>query len=211
MAEGKFAKACPKLEESQRLDPAPGTQFKLGECFEQVGRTADTWALFLNVAAAAKSAGMPDPRRIARDRATALEPKLAKLVIVVTSPPPGIEVTRDGVAVGAAQWGSAVALDPGLHPITASAPGKEPWKGEVNVGEGGATVTVPMLLDAAAKPALETTAPPPEPKKGLGTQRTLALVAAGVGVVGVGIGSVFGLADRFEAERRGEPLHGQRV
>src|SRR4051794_26464548 len=60
VADGKFADACPKFEESQRLDPAPGTQFNLAECYEHIGRTASAWALFLGVAQLAKSAGMQD-------------------------------------------------------------------------------------------------------------------------------------------------------
>src|SRR6185369_5679854 len=54
---GKFAEACPKLEESQRLDPAMGTQFFLAGCYEKTGRPTSAWSLFLEVAAAAKAAG----------------------------------------------------------------------------------------------------------------------------------------------------------
>jgi hypothetical protein len=199
MGEGNYGEACPKFEESQRLDPAPGTQFNLGECYEHIGRTASAWALFLNVAAAAKSANMPDREKVARDRAAALEPKLPKLVILVPSPAPGLEVKRDGVLVGQAQYGSSVAIDPGKHPVTASAPGKEPWSTTVDVGPDGATISVPALTDAVVKPvapAADFEASVPERgQRGLGSQRTLALVAAGVGVVGLGVGSVFGLKD----------------
>src|SRR6516164_3682204 len=45
-----FVQACPKLEESQRLDPSPATEFHLADCYEQVGRTASAWAAFLEVA-----------------------------------------------------------------------------------------------------------------------------------------------------------------
>lgn len=196
MAEGKHAMACPKFEESQRLDPAPGTQFNLGECYEHVGRTASAWALFLNVAAAAKSANMADREKLARERAAALEPKLAKLTIVVPTPTPGLEIKRDGVVVGPAQYGSAFPIDPGSHPITASAPGKATWTSSVDVAaEGKASVSIPALADAVATPP-PATAPPQEEQRGLGTQKTLALVAAGVGVVGLGVGTVFGLKDK---------------
>lgn len=194
MTDGRFAEACPKLEESNRLDPAPGTEFRLAECYEQVGRTASAWALFLNVAAAARSASMPDREQIARDRAGALEAKLSKLIITVDAPVPDLEVKRDGVVVGKAQWGTPLAIDPGKHPVTASAPGKKPWETTVDVGTGVATVKVPALADAQAAPVSPGEgAPAAQPSSGLGTQRTIALAAAGVGVVGLGVGTVFGL------------------
>ena len=37
---GDYAAACPKLEASQKLEPAVGTQFNLADCYEHVGRTA---------------------------------------------------------------------------------------------------------------------------------------------------------------------------
>jgi hypothetical protein len=193
MADGNYADACPKLEESNRLDPAPGTEFKLGECYEHVGRTASAWALFLNVAAAAKSAGLADREKVARDRAAELQPKLVKLTITVQSQAQGIEVKRDGVVVGRGGWGSGVALDPGSHVVSATAPGKAPWEQKVVVGSESLTVTVPELTDAAASPATPETPAGDQGGSSWGTQKTLAVVAAGVGVVGIGIGSIFGL------------------
>src|SRR5580698_2604369 len=80
---GKFAEACPKLEESQRLDPAMGTQFFLAGCYEKTGRPTSAWSLFLEVAGAAKAAGNTVRETTARARAAALEPRLPRLRIVV--------------------------------------------------------------------------------------------------------------------------------
>src|ERR1700691_908594 len=76
MKAGKSAEACPKLEESQRLDPAMGTQFFLAVCYESTGRPTSAWSLFLEVANAAKAAGNTVRETTARARAAALEPKL---------------------------------------------------------------------------------------------------------------------------------------
>src|SRR5438067_2494545 len=68
MNENKFAEACPKLEESLRLDPGLGTQFNLADCNEHIGKITTAWAGFLEVAALAKAANQPDRDKLARKR-----------------------------------------------------------------------------------------------------------------------------------------------
>src|SRR5688572_9040069 len=142
VAEKRFEEACPKFEESLRLDHGMGTQFNLAFCWEQLGRTASAWALFLDVAAAARAGNQPQRESAARERASALESKLSRLTINVAVPSEGMEITRDGVPVGKASWGIAVPIDPGTHTLKASAPGKEPWSEEITVASSAARVSV---------------------------------------------------------------------
>src|SRR6516165_8666630 len=57
VAAGQYSSACPKFEESYRLDPGIGTNFNLADCYEHTGRIASAWARFLDVAASTRAAG----------------------------------------------------------------------------------------------------------------------------------------------------------
>jgi tetratricopeptide (TPR) repeat protein len=65
MSEGKYADACPKLEESQRLDPADGTLLNLATCYEHLGDTAKACTTF---AAALKSLRAKSPVAVPREK-----------------------------------------------------------------------------------------------------------------------------------------------
>lgn len=217
MKDGNFATACPKLEESNRLDKSVSTEFHLADCYEHVGRTASAWALFLQVASESKAQGRNDGEQLARDRAAALAPKVAHLTVNVpaASRADGLELKRDGEALGQGQWNTAVPIDAGKHVIAASAPGRQPWETNVEVADGKtASVDVPALEQAAAPPPSATpatTAPAPsgapaaangsvstvpgsdQPSGGSG-RKTIALVVGGAGVVALGVGGFFGLS-----------------
>jgi serine/threonine-protein kinase len=208
MSAGKFAEACPKLAESQKLDPGVGTQFNLADCYEKIGQTASAWAGFLEAASAAKSMGQADREKVARDRAAALAPRLSKLTITSTEAATlaGLEIKRDGAPVGRALWGTAIAVDPGSHVIEATAPGKKGWQttAKIEGDKASVVVSIPPLEDA---PVQAQTAPKPEGERtsveltsdGSG-RRTLGIVVAGVGVVGLGIATGFALAARANNE-----------
>src|SRR4051794_7984624 len=84
MERGLFDEACPRLEEAVRLAPtAVGAKLRLGECYEGQRRYASAWTMFLAAEAAAKAAGQTDREQKARDRASALEPRLSRLTVVV--------------------------------------------------------------------------------------------------------------------------------
>jgi hypothetical protein len=188
MAAGRYAEACPKLEASLKLDTGVGTMLNLAECYEKNGQTASAWTEFREAASAARDAGSKDRTDLARARAAALEPKLARLTIAV---PKGqvVDVTRDGTPIESAAFGTPVPIDPGKHAISASAPGKKKWTTSVDV-TGGAQVSVdiPVLADEASQGASIDTS-----KGSSSSQRTLGITAGVIGILGVGAGTVFGL------------------
>jgi serine/threonine-protein kinase len=214
MMQHHYAEACPKLAESQRLAPSGGTLLNLADCYEHTGQTASAWVAWKDAAARANAAGKGDAEKKALARSAALEPGLARLTIAVSSATdiPGLEVKRDGVVVGRAEYGSAIPVDPGAHQIEASAPKKKASSTTIEVApkQTDARVTVALADDASATPValapepapgaigqgMPGAAPPPgrAPPSGSGSaQRVLGIVTLGVGVAGLAVGSVFGL------------------
>lgn len=217
MKSKRFEEACPKLAESQRLDPGIGTQFRLADCYELEGKLASAWAGFLDVASQAAASGQTDREKAARTRAARLAPRLPKLTIVVpqASRVSGLEIERDGADVGEAQWGTAVPVDPGEHQLVVRAPGKRDFTGSVSAREGApATFDVPPLENApgaapvavapvAAVPPpsvpppapVTSPAPPPAPpaEKGSSGPGVLVIGLGALGVVGLAVGTTFGI------------------
>lgn len=209
----RFDDACPKLAESHRMDPATGTLLALALCHEGQGKTASAWTEYSDVAARARSEGNKDRENAARQRAAALEPNLSRLTIRVANESAslqGLEVRRDGVAQPKASWGMAVPVDPGLHVIEASAPGRKLVRLEVKVGASrdnkeaslpalDPAATEPPVAPAATAPTAHSAAPvtPSAPDStapregGASGLRTAGWVVGGLGLVGIGIGSYF--------------------
>jgi hypothetical protein len=195
---GQYSAACPKLEESQRLDPALGTEFNLADCYEHTGRAAEAQHLFRDVASLAHVSGKIAREKDARERAAGLDAQVA--TVHLTGPAiaaPGVEIRRDGIVVAASDLGQRMVLDAGDHLFEAAAPGKKPWRATAHLAPGARVeMTVPDLLDESAPPpplpAPQLPAPTREGSLVSG-QRLWAVVAGGLGVVGLGVGSAFGI------------------
>ncbi|MEN9581472.1 MAG: hypothetical protein RJA70_4481 [Pseudomonadota bacterium] len=212
--------ACPKLEESQRMDPGVGTLLYLADCYRAVGRTASAWATFLQASYEAKDAGQTDRQQIAEEQAQAMKSTLSKIVLRVTSPDSaGLIIRNDGQELGRPLWGSEVPVDPGEHTFEAKADGKKAWTRTVLVAQGpGVTeVQIPMLEDApvavaapvregtsATQPALQqppATALDQDPR---GSSQTtwawVSIAAGGAALAGGGVFSVLAMSDNGRAD-----------
>jgi tetratricopeptide (TPR) repeat protein len=202
--EKKYAEACAKFAESNRLDRGAGTLIHLADCYEKNKQTASAWATWKEAASAAQAINRADWQKLASDRSSKLEPKLAKLTIKVPESVDKLEVTKDGAPFAQATWNTPLPVDVGPHTIEATAPGHKPYKTTANVSKDGEKldVVIPKLEALPADPALATKTEPtkPEPAKpapkeeedGSG-QRAIGYIVAGVGVVGLAVGGVTGL------------------
>ena len=179
MKAGDFAHACPKLEESQRIDPAGGTILNLAYCHEQLGKTATAWAEYHLALTAAREKKRDDRIQVAEEGISRLEPKLSYVVVRVSGDEK-TRVTLDAQELTNASWNVRLPVDPGAHVIRAELPGAEPWSLEIQIGTTPAVkeITVPALVVRKDENAKGTTIT-------VGTP-TSVYVLAGVGVVLVG-------------------------
>ncbi len=209
----RYGEACKKFADSQKLDPGVGTLLNLGRCYKENGQTASAWSTYREAAAQARAVGQTDREELARDEATALEPRLTKLVIEVgpdAAAIPGLEVKRDGGVVPQGLWGVPAPVDPGVRAIDVSAPGRKPLHLEARTEGYGATakVVIPPLelapaaevvpVAAAAPPAADT--PPKAAEDPRKTQRIAGFVVGGVGLVSAGVGTWFLLYANAQSE-----------
>jgi tetratricopeptide (TPR) repeat protein len=156
MAAGKYDEACPKLAQSQQLDPATGTLLNLAACHEKQGKLATAWLEYSDALVAARRDGREDRVQYARERAAELEPKLSRLTLLLApnADAPGLTIELDGTSVGLAVFGVPTPVDPGKHSVRASAPGKKPQIFSIEVAVADQqSLSIPPLEDAPAETA----------------------------------------------------------
>lgn len=192
-----WAGACPMFAESFRLLPKVGSVLNLADCEEQLGKLAEARSHWQQGIDLARSTG--DARRadFAAQRLSRLDTRVPRLTLrLAPGAPPDTTVSRDGVDVGAASLGVGMPVDPGAHTIVTSAPGRAKHAQDVSLKEGEARTLVVAPGDALPAAAAQTPEGATASESSSSTwsgRRTAALVLGGVGVVGLGIGTFFGL------------------
>jgi hypothetical protein len=166
MEAGRYAEACPKFEESQKLEPGMGTLLNLATCNEKLGKSATAWSQFSEAYSILTKETDEQRAAYAKERRDSLATSLSKITIQVPQPSrvTGLVVSLDGVAVGSAAWGVAVPVDPGTHTIKAEAAGYKSWEGKFEISaRANNSVSVPTLQKAAGAPAAQPNQSSPQP------------------------------------------------
>jgi hypothetical protein len=157
MDDGKLERACATLAASVRIEAALTTRLSLAGCHERAGRTASAYAEYRASAELAARAGDNEWMReaYALERSAVLEKKLVRLVLHAPKDIRGLIIRRGGHPV--TELGVPVAVDPGTHVITASAPGHEPWTTTIEIKrQPVTTIAIPPLRVAAPPPGATT-------------------------------------------------------
>jgi hypothetical protein len=188
---GKVAEACPKLAESERIDPAVGTALYLGDCFVRLEKIASAQAMFQEAYDYAVRRG--DARAtVAKEKHDKLRPSTLTITAANGAVIADLAVSRDGATVSTLQLGVALPVDGGSHVVEARAPSHEPFSKSVNVPnqEGSITITIPKLREELAPPVVVVTTPTTPRGGGM---RMAGLVTAGVGLVTLAVGGTAGI------------------
>ncbi len=217
MVAGRVLEACPKLEESHRLDPSGGTILNLALCHEQQGAIARSWSEFSEAIAFARRDGRRDREEAATAHVLSLEPRLSKLTILVPERArlPGLRIERDGHELGQASWSIGMPVDGGDHQVRATAPGRRPFSTKATIASELAVATIeipPLEIDPlamlATDPMLATRSvatPEAPPLLSPKARRRLGWTAGAAGVVQLGVAGVFGLV-AFDKRHQSDDL-----
>ena len=209
LEERRYGEACPKFEAAYKKDQQLGTLLNLAYCHKEQGATWLSWVEFKEAEVKAIELKRNDRRDFARQRMVELEKSLARVVVERQHKVELTEILLEDRRVPEAEKSVVFAAEPGERKVTFRAKGKAQVVTYVTFAKGDRPqrIVVPPMEDE--KEAVAAEAPPApaddEPRKapappvstaerssGSG-QKTLAVVLAGVGLVGVGAGTVTGL------------------
>ncbi|MRG96173.1 tetratricopeptide repeat protein [Polyangium spumosum] len=206
---GRLAEACAALEESQRIDPTPGTVYSLAECESTRGRIAT--ALGHYTAYLAQYAAMRSPlrerhaerARIAEVQRKKLDAEVPRLKLVWAGEvPEGTVISRGTTPFDSKDLGTSMPMDPGEYAFMVEVPGRALHERKVRLAKGdrkileltpGATQEAkdevqPLPKELAPKPAQ-----PVEPREpGMHPWKIGGIAAMGLGGAGIVAGSVLG-------------------
>jgi hypothetical protein len=204
---GDFQTAYAKFDESERIEPAPGTLLNLADCEEHLGKLLAAREHF---DLAASAFPVRDARHaFAARRAALLEERIPRITLRLAAGAPAGTTVRIGANVlDPTALARPVRVDPGTVTVVVTAPGRADRTYAWTVGErdhldesiepGGA----PDAAGAVQPSPPPSPTQPPTPAPATvpasadvtpGGTRTLGFVLGGAGLAAIGVGTVTGL------------------
>jgi hypothetical protein len=198
----KYAKkdyegALVEFRASLEIIGSPNARLYVGRCLRELGRIVPAYVELGRTEVEANELIHEDPRyekagESAHEERTKLEPSLAFINVEVTHATDDTKLKVNGDEIRRAGWNEPIPVLPGTAEIVVEQPGQAPLQKTISVQATDRKVVSIDLADAVPPPVAKVEAPkPPEPSGNM--MRTMAWVAGGVAVVGVGAFVVFGL------------------
>jgi hypothetical protein len=194
MRSGLFAEAAQKFEESLAIKVTSGALLNLADCYEKLGRYASAIATFHRSQALSDAAGDPGRAQEARNRSMLLDPFVSSISVRVSPNIAGTAVTVDKTSIAT---DTVFLVDGGSHVVIVSAPCYNTVESRVTVGLRGDAKQIEAKLVRSEMATCNRPKPTESKKDGetfWSTRNTVTIAAGAAGVVGLAIGTAFGLS-----------------
>ncbi len=164
LKKGERDAACEKFDASMAMNPRALTLLNVAECRAHAGKLTEALADYKRALVMLPGDALAEDRRrklekIATTGIAEIEPRLARLELMLEQPIAGLEVRRDGTVMPPGSYGESIPVDPGAHELAASAPGYETKRETITLQEKEVR-SWPVAL--APLPAPEPPPPPPQ-------------------------------------------------
>jgi hypothetical protein len=185
---GRYEVALDKFKRVAAVKETAAVRFNIGRCEESLGRTGTALADFELAEREARSDphGGDEIARLAHEHADSVRPKVPRLSLVAPkNPPEGLVVSLDGGKLSTGTLGVALPVDPGKHTVEASAPGRAPFRAQVDL-KAGETKQIAIAVGGTGSAPDDPDAVDESRAK---SRRTIGYVVLGSGIV-LGAGAV---------------------
>lgn len=195
---GRWADAKERFAAVLAIRVSPKVLFSLAQTEEHLGQVASASADYGRALDGAKAAGTSDVVVAAEQARKAIAPRVPHVRVHVDGArAPAATLDGQPIAVN-----TDVAVDPGPHRVVVSAPGMREASAMVTISERQ-DLEVPIRLQAVGEPVVmepivsTPVSLPSAPKETVGPRagpwRAIGVVVTAVGVVGLGVGTYFGI------------------
>lgn len=158
----KWAEAEAKLREAIAIKETPGLRYHLGFCLENQHKLVEALVEYDRAEEMLRlGAKAPDVSELLGPARDGVKKRVAGIKLELPAKVEGVVIELDGVPVKPALIGKVVPQNPGKVVITARAPGRQPFRREIELDEGESrelTIDLPEKT-AAAGPAATEPAP----------------------------------------------------
>ena len=196
---GDCTSATTRFEEADRLVHSPVFVLYVARCRRKAGQLLAAREDYRRIVAEALPDAAPEPWRMAHADAAAelgaLNGHIPALSIVVRAPRLNdVAVRIDGEVVAIAALGRPVPLDPGVHKVSAEAPGEPPINREIQLTEDRVEA-IELSFGVPVPAPTYVAVPVPAKKEGSLVPGLVVLGAAGVAL---GVGGVAGAVAKLD-------------
>jgi hypothetical protein len=198
---GQLDKACELLAKSYAMKQRGDTLLNLAECHRRQGKTATAWREFDEAIRYAMDLGIPEAIAAAAILHDQLAKKLSVLIVEVdmANAPADLVVMLDGKKLPSQQWNEVLHVDPGVHSVSVTGTGLEPFEASAEVPPQGGETRLPVTPTKILPPPPPEVVPVPPPvapeKPARAPQETPVwpFVVGGLGLTSLGVAVAFGV------------------